>query len=105
MNIKMANYLMEACRSGVKRVTIREGHRYEYRNGPCVIEDATNPNEQLAVDVHTLIFTTAERAPAQYVYADGFANVDHMIETLRKFYPNIDRNSKITIVAWERQLS
>ena len=84
---------------GEKKITVRNDHR-NYTLGPVLIgcqllswatlRTITKVQHKLLKDV------TDEE-----MRADGFKDVDDMIAGLRNFYPNIDKDSQVTVIEWE----
>lgn len=84
---------------GDKQITIREGHR-DYQAGEplmlcCHILDRAVRTEVMAVRHCTL----GDVSRAEYL-ADGFSTWPELLTGLRRFYPNMDENSPVTVIRW-----
>lgn len=81
-----------------KQISIREGHR-DYRNGPMMICDQVEPFAVM-VDVVLVKHITLGEVSEEEWLADGFTSQEDMLDGMRKFYPNIDLSSPVTVLFW-----
>ncbi len=91
--------LKEDVLTGKKKITIREGHR-DYTEGPVLIgchllNWATMRN--ITSVTHKKL---SEVQPREYK-ADGFDTKADMLMGLAQFYPQINWDSKVTVIEWE----
>ena len=82
-----------------KKITIREGHR-NYTPGPVLLgchllSWATMRN------IVSVKHTTLEEITTGEYQEDGFKNRRDLLEGLRKFYPNLNLDSPVTVIRWE----
>ncbi|MCK5292822.1 MAG: hypothetical protein KAR39_12505 [Thermoplasmata archaeon] len=81
-----------------KTITIREGHRL-YTPGPvmigCHILDWATLREIVSVR-HTYVSSVT----VQEFTGDGFKSYNDMLESLRKFYPDLQFDSPVTVIRW-----
>jgi len=85
--------------SGKKKITIREGYR-DYTKGPVLIgchllDWATMKN------IISVTYKTLDDVTSKEYEADGFKSKGSMFLGLRKFYPDIEWNSPVTVIEWE----
>jgi hypothetical protein len=89
----------KAVLTGMKRISIREGSR-DYRadrpfflcypnNSFCVSADLTSVRHCKAREV-----TEEERRD------DGYGSLREMVQDLRRFYPHLTKESKVTVLRW-----
>lgn len=85
--------------TGLKRITIREGHR-DYREGPTMVCCHLEP---WAVQVYITKVshrTLAEVSEAEWE-ADGFRSQENMLDEMRQYYPTMTLDSPVTVIRWE----
>lgn len=85
--------------SGEKCITIREGAR-DYQPGVAMIccpIDTWCVRVEICDVRHCLI---SELTPEE-CRADGFCSIEHAVEELRRFYPNISEDSTVTVIRWQ----
>lgn len=85
--------------TGVKRISMREGHR-DFKNGPMLIGDPENSFVVMVDIIKVKHILLSEVSPEEWE-ADGFVSQEDMLEKLKKFYPNINLDSPVTILFWE----
>ena len=89
--------------NGTKQITIREGVR-GYRKGSvligCHILGWATMREIISVD-HMLLRDVS----SQDMKEDGFDSFEHMLASLREYYPDLCETSKVTIVKWKQSYS
>ncbi len=84
--------------TGVKRISIREGHR-DYRLGDVLIGDSENSFVVTATIVevkHTLL----SQVTREEWEADGFVSQEDLLAKMKKYYPKINLDSEVTILFW-----
>ena len=83
----------------IKKITIREGHR-DYHPGPvmlcCHLVSWAVMADIVEVKHCTLIDVTIEE-----YRADGFENKAELASGMKKFYPNMNLDSPVTVIRWE----
>jgi len=81
-----------------KTITIREGHR-DYTPGPvmigCHILDWAVLREIVSVRHANVSSVTV-----QEFTDDGFKSYNDMLESLRRFYPDLQFDSPVTVIRW-----
>lgn len=85
--------------SGDKKITIREGHR-DYQPGLVMICCPIEPfcvQAEITDVRHCRLNEVTEREYA----ADGYESQKDMRNNLRKYYPEMDYNSLVTIIKWD----
>lgn len=85
--------------SGVKKISIREGHR-DYRLGHMMVCCHLEP-WVVQVDVTSVRHTTLKGITREEFEADGFQSPGHMHQEMRRYYPNIDWDSPVTVIYWD----
>lgn len=88
----------QAAENGVKRITIREGHR-DYTIGFTLL-CCHLANWCMAVNVIAVEHTTLEHVRHADLHSDGFDTRNELLDGLRHFYPNITLQSPVTVVRW-----
>ena len=84
--------------SGMKRITIREGHR-DYRPGPVMLCCHLEPWAVLT-RVETVAHKLLGEVSDAELLADGFANRAELLAGMRRFYPTITMDSPVTVIEW-----
>lgn len=85
--------------TGVKRISIREGHR-DYRLGDVLIGDSENTFVVTATitEVKHVLLSQVTREEWE---ADGFVSQEDMLAKMRQFYPKIELSSEVTVLFWK----
>lgn len=85
--------------TGVKRISIREGHR-DYRLGDVLIGDSENTFVVTAtfIEVKHILLSEVTREEWE---ADGFTSQEDMLVKMREFYPKINLDSEVTVLFWK----
>jgi hypothetical protein len=83
----------------IKTITIREGWR-DYTPGPVllgchILKWATMRN---ITDVQ---YKLLKEVTEEEYTADGFVSFDNMLDGLKRFYPNINSDSEVTVIRWK----
>lgn len=84
---------------GRKKITIREGHR-EYAEGPVLI-GCHLLNWATMKQVKSVRHTTIRELADDECKDDGFKDQEDTLYGLRKFYPQMDMDSAVTVVRWD----
>lgn len=85
--------------SGVKKISIREGHR-DYKTGPMMICCHIEP-WAVQVDVTEVFHRTLDEVSFIEWEADGFTSQQDLLDGLRSYYPNITLDSPVTVIYWD----
>ncbi len=85
--------------TGVKKISIREGHR-DYQKGPMMVCDHENPISVM-VDITEVKHVTLSEVTQAEWEADGFVSQTDLLQQMRRFYPSINLESSVTIIFWE----
>ena len=85
--------------NGTKKITIRKGYR-DYTKGPVMI-GCHLLNWVKMFEITDVKHTTLEYISPDDLKADGFKDSLEALTELRKYYPNLERNSRITIIRWK----
>lgn len=91
--------LRRAIALGEQTCSIREGHR-EYRTGPVLLGCPDVPWAVMADIVEVRHGTLGDVRRDEYVRA-GFADAGDLEQGLRRYYPEIDRRSPVTVISWK----
>jgi hypothetical protein len=94
----LADDLMPSLKSGEKVCTIRSGKR-EIIQGNLFFK-ATDSGEYVKVYVTEVRHKTLGELTDEEAQMDGAADATEMAAALKRFYPDIDANSDITIVLY-----
>lgn len=84
--------------SGLKQITIREGHR-GYTAGLAALYCPEWP-WAVHVDITEVKHCTLAEVTPEEWQADGFISQDDMLEGLRRFYPMVTLQSPVTVIRW-----
>lgn len=82
-----------------KLITIREGWR-DYRVGRPVMICCQIEPWCVTADIVEVRHCTLREVTPEELEADGFLDHDDMLEGMRRFYPNLDWNSPVTVIRW-----
>lgn len=83
----------------IKKISIREGRR-DYRSGPVMLCCHLEPWAVMADIVNVRHCTLREVTKEEYK-ADGFENKVELLNGLKKFYPNMNLDSPVTVIRWD----
>ncbi len=86
--------------SGLKQVTIREGHR-DYRPGQVLIGCPDN-TFVVSADIVDVRHCTLQDITEEEWTADSFTSQDNLLEGLKAYYPTVTLQSPVTVVRWEK---
>ncbi len=84
---------------GVKRISIREGHR-DYKPGPGVICDPVD-SFVVGVTFTNVVHKTLGEVTEEEWLADGFISQEDLLSGMREYYPSIELSSPVTVLFWE----
>lgn len=81
-----------------KQMTIRKGRR-DIQLGDLVLENVsgTDKREVVVTEVRHKRVKDITRFEAQ---SDGFSSVLDLMDGMKRFYPDLDRETEVTIVLW-----
>lgn len=99
--LKLADDLFDGLLSGDKQVTIRLGERLIEENAPLTFESVNGTQPDVKVLVDTVVSLPINEVPHFFYEADGFTSTENMVESMKRFYPNITMDSVVTIVGYE----
>jgi len=87
--------------SGQQNVTIREGTR-NYRPGKPVMLCCHIANMCLMADITSVTQCKFYKLPFDKLEDLGYSVVDadEIFDSLKRFYPNLTRNSNVTMIEW-----
>lgn len=94
--LKLADDLFESMYRGIKRCTIRKGKR-DVVPGNLLFESISG-DQAAGVIVSEVRVKKLGELTDEEAQADGAANAAEMAEALKRFYPDINSESDITIV-------
>ena len=99
----LAGDLFPKAVSGEKLITIRKGLR-DFQAGETI--EIVNADDSTQVIERTLTkvskYEQAQHVPSGKVAADGFSGYANMIELMRKFYPDFDKRTPVTVIEWQQ---
>jgi len=85
--------------SGEKTCTIRKGTR-NYKSGTAMLCCHVEPWAVMA-DITGICFCNLSNVAEKDFKSTGFDSQEEMLEGMRKFYPDINSESDVTVVRWE----
>lgn len=91
--------MRQAIEEDRKRITLREGHR-DYRPGPVMLCCQIEPWCVMA-DIVEVRHCKLKQVTREEWEADGFDSQEQMLREMRRFYPNLNWGSPVTVVRWE----
>jgi len=86
--------------SGNKKITIREGWR-DYQPALSVLCCPIEP-WCVGINITDVKYKSIKEVTPEEYLADGFKSRDELIEGLKKYYPNINLESKVTVICWDK---
>lgn len=92
--IGLAEQFIPLIESGLKTTTVRMGKR-DYSVGPA---DLISGDVRIPIIIQNVSFCRLRELTEHDARADGFAQRDQLLSTLKMFYPRIELNSPVTIV-------
>ena len=84
-----------------KKITIREGHR-DYTNG-LVLIGCPDLNWSTMRQIKDVKHTILKEITGEECVADGFDTKSEMLIGLSQFYPDINWDSEMTVIRWEKE--
>lgn len=90
--------MRDAIHRGIKAITIREGHR-DHKPGPALIACHIEPWAVMA-DITSVRHCTLREVTKEEYKADGFNSKVELLNGMRKFYPNMNLDSPVTVIRW-----
>jgi hypothetical protein len=85
---------------GKKTITIREGHR-DYQVGDRLMLGCHLLSWAVLTKVVFVRHCLAKEVTEDEYRAGGYASLEDMIYDLRRFYPNLDAFSPVTVIRWK----
>lgn len=97
--IKMSPEFHSDCETGVKNLTVREGAR-AYTLGPAMLVCSL---KQWCLDVNIVEVNQLflRELDLETIQRNGYESLTKLIEYLRKWYPDINKDSIVTVIKWE----
>lgn len=99
-NLALAPDLFNLARSGHKGITIRNGYR-DIGLGDAYLWNAENKEKIMEISVFLVLHCALAYVPADMIKADGFKNHEDAVCQMRKFYPELDAYSEVTVIKWD----
>lgn len=96
MILKLADDLFEGLYDGTKFVTIRKGQR-DIALGQNIMESVSGDRSE-EIDVYQVTRMAIGLIPDTVAQDDGFENSEEMLEGMKRFYPDINEDSEVTII-------
>lgn len=79
--------------------TIRFGRR-DIQLGELTFENVSDSDSKV-VNVIRVVHSKVHSLMAFEITDDGFKNINDLIEGMKRFYPDIDRQSEVTVIEFE----
>jgi hypothetical protein len=100
----MADCFLEPICSGEKKITIREGMR-DYKAGQKVVLCKCGNEDDIGwarmATITEVSVCTLKNVDIEDLNADGMKDLDDAVQCLRDFYPNVTKESPVTVIRWE----
>lgn len=93
-------YMRDAIHRGIKKITIREGHR-DYQAGQTVMLCCHLESWAVMAKVTEVRHCTLGEVAKEEYLADGFQSASDMLNGMRRFYPNLSYQSPVTVIRWD----
>lgn len=100
--LKLAEDLFKGLEEGWKKVTIRHGKRHIDLDH-LKFEGTNNSVLTKAVLVTKVSYTRAKHLSDEDAQKDGADNAVELLESMKRFYPNIQPNDILTIIEFTQQ--
>jgi hypothetical protein len=97
-DIKVHSSMQAVVEDGTKTITVRKGKR-NYFPGDFVRVGCDSYGWYLGM-IESVEQMPLGDVPQSAREDDGFQSHEEMVETLREFYPDIDRSSDVTVIRW-----
>lgn len=85
---------------GKKTITIRAGHR-DYTPGAKLMLGCHILNWARVAGITDVKHTTLKEVSPRDLFDDGYYDVESAVEDLKKYYPDITKDSDVTVIRWE----
>lgn len=85
--------------AGKKKITIRQGYK-DCKPGPAMICCHLKP-WAVMVDITSVRYCKLSELTEQEFTADGSKTIDEVLEKLRKYYPDLELSSPVTVISWD----
>ena len=87
---------------GTKKVTIRNRHRPQFRVDDTIRIVSSDDSWGCSTILTSVEFYTYATIPEKDFVADGFISREDMISGMKKYYPQIEPTSEVTVLRWGR---
>ncbi len=88
-----------AALQGKKQITIRQGHR-DYRPGTTGILCCHHLCIAVKIDITEVRHCRLVELTHDELHDDGFLDYRDCVTQMRRFYPDMDFDSKVTVIRW-----
>lgn len=99
-SMALADDLFPSLEAGEKICTIRAGKR-DFENGPLTFYTSSRNGHQVTVNVTEVRHKTLGELTDAEAQMDGASTAQEMAQALKRFYPDINADSMITIVIYD----
>ncbi len=96
MVLKLADDSFDGLYDGTKFVTIRKG-KIDVPLGENVMESVSGDKFE-KIDVYQVTRMVIGLVPDTVAQDDGFEDAEEMLEGMKKFYPDINEDTEVTII-------
>jgi len=100
-SIRLAHKHVRVVEDGIKKVTIRKGHRPYYIGPATFMVDELLPLKIIHVRITEVLRTTLAGLGEESLYRDGFISRGHVLRELQGYYPDLTLDDPITAVRFE----
>jgi len=92
--------IRESILDGSKKISIRQGCR-DYQVGDVLMLCCHIEPWCVMADVTDVKYSKLRDVTQEEYLADGFKDYSHMLEGMRRFYPDLNQESLMTILRWD----
>ncbi len=103
-NLLLAEDLYEKLLAGEKEITLRLGYR-DVRMGELVFAPTGDESRNIAVNVYMVVHAALRDIPDILLETEGFKNHEEAVAGLRRFYPDVNLDSEVTVILFELKKS
>lgn len=95
--LRLRSEFFDVVRRGQKCSTIRAGRR-NFKVGPLILQSNF---DTLTVQVTEVVYKKLGELTQDDAQTDGFVTLEELRTTLKKIYPNLHKNSTVTLIYFQ----
>lgn len=94
--------LLQKVHDNKKIGTSRTGRR-DVELGPLKLEAVNNTVDDIVVEVKSVTYMKLIDVPIEVIKLEGYSSLSELLNSLKRFYPNIDIMDELTFIEWYKK--